>query len=78
MPLTHNDRVASEVRAEMARQRKSQRWVAEQMGVSQVYLSRRLSGRVDLGITDVERIAAVLAIPFDRLMQNGEPTPATA
>lgn len=58
-----SERVAAEIRAEMARQRRSGNSLSSQLGWSHMYLSRRLSGRSSLRLDDVEAIAAVLGVP---------------
>ncbi len=61
--------VSAEVRAEMGRQRKSRREVADAMGVSHMYLSRRLNGRTSFDLTDLDRVAAALNVPVDQLLR---------
>lgn len=60
--------VAAEVRAEMARQHKSQTTLALDLGVSQAFLSRRLSGGVPFDIDELDRIARVLEVPVTRFL----------
>jgi len=57
-------RVTAEVRAEMARQRKSQTAIAKALNMSQVAVSRRLRGEVDFTVTDLARLADVLGVPL--------------
>lgn len=54
--------VATEVRAEMARQRISGVQLAERLGRSQAYLARRLMGDVSFDLSDLEAIAAELDV----------------
>jgi len=49
-----------EIRAEMARQRISQRVLAERLDWTQTYLWRRLAGRTPITLDDIELIAAAL------------------
>lgn len=65
MPQTEtlSQAVLAEIRAEMGRQQKSGRAVADAMGVTHIYLSRRLTGKVPLSLADLDRIAAVLSAP---------------
>ena len=58
-----SERVAAEIRAEMARQRRSIHSLEIQLGWSEMYLWRRLSGRSALKLDDVEAIAEVLEVP---------------
>src|SRR5258708_39942767 len=55
--------IAAEVRAQLARQRRSGRSVALQLGWSSVYMSRRLTGTVPFNVTDLAAIAGVLDVP---------------
>lgn len=65
------ERVAGEIRATLSRQQLQQQDVAEQLGWTQPYLSRRLTGRVPFGLNDLGLLAAVLGVaPADLL-----PTP---
>ena len=57
-----------EIRAEMARHRVSQHALAEQLGWTQGYLQRRLSGAVPLSLDDVVAIAAALDISATQLV----------
>src|SRR5258708_32488799 len=51
---SYSERVAAEVRAEMARQQRSQSEVAAAAGWKQPYLNRRLTGYVPFSVDDVE------------------------
>lgn len=57
------ERVAQEVRAEMARQRVSQTALAALLDTSQAAVSRRLRGQVPFDIIELEVIAARLGVP---------------
>lgn len=52
--------VTEEIRAQMARKRVSQHALANRLGWTQAYLSRRLTGDVSLSFDDAEVIAAEL------------------
>lgn len=54
--------VTEEIRAEMARQRLSQRELADRLEWTQGYLSRRLTGDVPLTLDDADRITRCLGI----------------
>lgn len=75
-PLTL--RVAGEIRAELGRQQKSQRWLAEMLGIDQALVSRRLAAvNARPWTTDeIDRIAVTLGVPADRLL--GTPVSASA
>ncbi|MPY99040.1 MAG: helix-turn-helix domain-containing protein [Actinophytocola sp.] len=55
--------VAAEIRAQLARQRVTQTVLADQLGVSRAWLSRRLSGDTPLSVGDVATIADTLGVP---------------
>lgn len=62
------ERVAEEVRVQLARKRMSGTQLAKRMGVSQAYIWRRLSGETALDLNDLERIGEILAVePSDLL-----------
>jgi transcriptional regulator with XRE-family HTH domain len=62
--------VAAEIRAELARQRRTQSALADRLGVSHAWVSRRLSGEVPLTIADVAQIAAGLGVEISSLTVN--------
>ncbi|MPY81265.1 MAG: helix-turn-helix domain-containing protein [Actinophytocola sp.] len=55
--------VAAEIRAQLARQRVTQTVLAEQLGVSRAWLSRRLSGDTPLSVGNVATIADAPGVP---------------
>lgn len=67
-PLTQ--RVAAEIRAELGRQQMSQRRLAELLGIDQALVSRRLAATNARPWTtdEIDRIAAALGVPVDRLL----------
>jgi transcriptional regulator with XRE-family HTH domain len=78
---TLSTRVAEEIRAAMARRRISGAEVARRLDVSPMWVSYRLAGRQEIGLTDLERIAGVLGMsPVDLLpsdvRRSGQPTEA--
>jgi len=68
MASTYSQRVAAEVRAEMARQRRTQTDIGAAIGWSQQFLSRRLTGEQPFGIDEIEALAAELGVPLAKLM----------
>ena len=68
MAITYSERVAAEVRAEMARQRRTQTEVATAAGWKQPYLNRRLTGITALSVDDIESLALVLGVPLSQLV----------
>ncbi len=68
MAIRYNETVTAEIRAELRRQDRSQRQLAQALGWSTAYLNRRLNDHVSLSIPDVETIAAALDVPRARLL----------
>jgi transcriptional regulator with XRE-family HTH domain len=64
MVQTYNEIVAGEVRAEIARQRRGQVELAAELGWTQAFLSRRLTGSVAFSTDEVEHVARVLGVPL--------------
>src|SRR5580693_7898809 len=69
-PEPMHELIAAEVRAQLARQRRSGRSVALQLGWSSVYMSRRLTGAVPFNVTDLAAIAGVLDVPVITFFQG--------
>lgn len=65
-------RVASEVRANMARQRISGSELARRIGVSQPYLHRRISGEIPFDIDDLARVAEALNVTIADLLPRDQ------
>lgn len=68
MTNTPSAATGANVRAEMARRGVSQGSLAEQVGLSQPSLSKRLSGVVAFDINELVAIADALETPLDALM----------
>lgn len=51
------------IRAELARQERSQNWLARKIGMTEVDMSRRMRGRYTFTPAQLARIAAVLGTP---------------
>lgn len=77
-PSALTQRVSTEIRAELGRQRMSQRRLAEMLGTDQAIVSRRLAATDFRPWTtdEIDRIAEVLGVPVDRLL--GTPIAASA
>lgn len=68
-PVANTGRaVAAEVRAEMARQRMTATKLSRRMGVTDMWLSRRLRGDVGITIDELDEIARALGVPWWRLL----------
>jgi hypothetical protein len=68
--LSLTEAVAGEVRAAMARKRRSANWLATELGVSDMYVSRRLSGHIPFDVADLERIAVLLDVSVGSLIAH--------
>lgn len=69
---TLSERAAEEIRAMLGRKRISGRELSRKLGVSQAWVSYRLTGHQEIGLNDLERIAAALEVSVSDLM----PAPA--
>lgn len=70
MPMENqnlNESVSAEIRAEMARQRLTQRQLALSLGWTQPQLSKRLLSKIAFSTDELERIARLLGIPVHEL-----------
>ncbi len=67
MTATYSDCVAGEVRAEMARQRVTQRQLAADADWDERYLSRRLRSEVPFSVDDIDVISQLLGISPSKL-----------
>lgn len=63
-----SERVLAEIRAEMGRQQIRQGELADRIGRSQVWVSRRLSGAREMSLTDLDEIAEALDVPAEQLL----------
>jgi transcriptional regulator with XRE-family HTH domain len=72
--------VAAEVRAWLARRQISGRSAASQLGMTEIYLNRRLRGAVAFNVIDLSAIANLLNVPitvfFESPDRGGMPTGA--
>ncbi|MGV0582790.1 helix-turn-helix transcriptional regulator [Mycobacteroides chelonae] len=67
-----DERVAANVRAELARAGENQASLAPRVGMSQQALSRRLSAQVPFTVTELSRVAGALGVPIGALTPAGE------
>lgn len=77
MNTSPSRRVASNIRAEMARSGTSIQSLAEAVGLTRTTLGRRLNpnGRSQLTIDEIEAIADHLNVPLDALLLTTTPVP---
>ncbi|MDI9889928.1 helix-turn-helix domain-containing protein [Microbacterium sp. IEGM 1404] len=66
------ERLAAEVRAEMARQRRTAKEMAEVVGITAHTAGRRLSGAVPFNVVELGEVARWLGIRVDVLMERAE------
>jgi transcriptional regulator with XRE-family HTH domain len=71
MPATLTSCVAAEVRAGLARNRRTQSQLAVHLGVSQATVARRLAGIAPFDVAELEAIAAFLDVPVGSLLTRG-------
>jgi transcriptional regulator with XRE-family HTH domain len=57
------EHVTSAIRAEVRRQGVSQRWIGEQLGLSQPQIWERMHGEVEWRMSELERLAAAMHVP---------------
>ena len=70
MPTTYAGQVAAEVRAEMARQRRTHADIARALGASEATVGRRLSGDVPFKISELSTVAEFLSVPLSALLPS--------
>ena len=78
MKANATNRVAANIRAEVARQRIGQAALAAQLNMSQQAVSRRLLGQTALTVDELEAFARVLAVDVASLLADNTPKAATA
>ena len=67
-----SERVAAEIRVEMARQDIRQSQLARRLGENDTWLSVRLRGRQEIGVNDLARIATALDVEIHSLLPAGQ------
>jgi transcriptional regulator with XRE-family HTH domain len=70
MTPTLSDRVASVVRAEMARKRVGQEEIAARLGLSQASVSRRIRGVTPFELDELETVADLLGLPVTAFIED--------
>ena len=63
---------AAHLRAEMARREISSIKLAEMLGVSDMWVSRRMRGKTRITMEDLERLAEALGVPMASFLPAGE------
>jgi transcriptional regulator with XRE-family HTH domain len=65
------DRTNSEIRAALARQRRTQRDLGVLLGVGQPAIAARLNGGQDWRLAELRAVAVFLGVPLSTLLQDG-------
>ena len=73
MPNNVRAMIAAEVRAEMARQNRTQRDLAERLGITQPSVQLRLSGQRPFRAEELPVIADWLGVPASQLLPSLSP-----
>lgn len=76
MRKTIAEHVSSEIRAELARQRRPQRDIAELLGISVNQVSERVRGDVDWRVTELVQVAELLGVPVTQFLPATSSAPA--
>lgn len=71
-PSTLADSVAAEVRAHLARRQLTATALANAIGKSEMYVSRRIRGEVAFDLVDIEQVARFLSIAVADLLPAAE------
>ena len=72
--VTERERIAAEVRAELARQGKTQRQTAELVGMTQQALQMRLAGTRSFRAEEIAKLAEMLGVSVEQFL----PAPTAA
>ena len=70
--------VAARVDAVLHELERSRSWLARRIGVSDMWVSRRLTGQTLLGLDDVPRLAKALDVEIGTLVRDLPDDPSTA
>lgn len=70
MPSNERNSIAAEVRAELARQQKTQRDVAEILGLPQQSVQMRLKGATPFRAEELAKLAVGLDVPVSRFFPS--------
>lgn len=70
---TLSDYAAGEIRATLARRQITGKELASKLGVSRSWISYRLTGTTEIGLNDLQRIAAALSVDIADLLPTNAP-----
>jgi transcriptional regulator with XRE-family HTH domain len=68
--MTTSHEVAATIRAELARRRIPQARLAQLLGMTQVSVSRRLTGQTPITVDELVTIAGFLELPISQLLKD--------
>lgn len=63
-------RVAANIKAELEKQGITQTALAHELNTTDNFVSRRLRGEVDFGLTELATVAEVLHVPVEQLLRG--------
>lgn len=69
-PTTVDQQIGAEIRAWLGRRGWSQRWLAQQLNVAPMQVSRRLRGETPLDVRELFAVAQALDITLGQLLGN--------
>lgn len=78
MTQSLTQRVAAEVRAEVARQNVTQLELARILEIAQPSVSRRLNGKFPFDTDELDKLAAAFGVPVDRFLLSPAAIAASA
>jgi len=64
------DRVRLSLRVEMARRQWNMTRLAREVGVSDMWISRRMRGETDFTVSDLDQVARALGVPVENLISE--------
>jgi len=70
MSTTPTPQIAANIRAELGRQNKTRAALAREMGVTEMWLSRRVNAQTPFTVDDLATIAAALDVPMADLLPS--------
>jgi transcriptional regulator with XRE-family HTH domain len=68
---TPAERVASNIRAEMARRKRTHAQLAAALGITRSSMHRRMTGELPLDVDELHKVAAFLGVPVATLLGEG-------
>lgn len=72
------DAATKAIRLHLAAKNKKQNWLADELGVSAFWVSRRMSSAVNFDLEDLDRIAVILGTTLGDLLADADKIMASA